>query len=138
MNSSEQEITIEGVIISSKTVRTANDSFPVAHIQSVHVLDDFEAWWGLVHYAILLVTFATMARDPSTIKRYLGWGIGILGIVYVFYRGIVRPTTIAVAITVGGRRHVLARFGAEELRPNSVTVAKSKATALAAAIQAIL
>ena len=138
MNTSETETTIEGIIISPKGVRTKNDSFPAAHIESVHVIDGFRAWLPFVYVLFWLVMCFRWIDHRFPEKRFFGWAVLVGTVIYLLYLIIVRPTTCAVAITVGGRRHILAQFKATEYRPDSVTAAKSKANSLADAIRCLL
>ena len=138
MNTSETETTIEGVIISSKAVRTKNDFFSTAHIESVHVLESFRAWQPFVVMLCWLGMGFLWINHRFPEKRFLGWAIVVGTAVYLLYYVIVRPMTCAVAIRVGGRRHVLAQFKATEFRPDTVTAAQSKASSLADAIRGLL
>ena len=82
MNTSETETTIEGVIISPKGVRTKNDFFPAAHIESVHVIDGFRAWLPFVYVLFWLVMGSLRIDHRLPEKRFLGWAILVGTVIY--------------------------------------------------------
>ena len=138
MDTQQPETTIEGVIITSKVVRTGDESFSAEHIQSVQTFEC--STWGnqaLLWFGWFMGIFNIFA--PWNVRYYyLGWVLVIGVPLYGLYLAIAGERTFAVAIMVGGRRHSLASFSARKLQPDQLSAAKAKAASVADAVQALL
>ena len=142
MSEPETEITIEGITITARSVRIGDDSYQVAHIQSVHLIEtsnwwDAPFWVNCLQVPVLVSLF--MVFDIDTRLQGIFWSVISLPLYISLMVRFAKTKTITVAIIVSGRRRILASFLAYKKRwvPNLETQ-RAKADTLRNAIQRVL
>ena len=134
---STRETKIEGVSISSLSVRTESDAYSTKHIESVHIIDNpgrlraFLLWSGM-----LVLCFAIPPSNKT--QEYGLYASELYFLAMILMASLGTKHTYGVAVSVRGRKHVLSRFVGSTKDPEKLAAAHSRAEALAQAIRKVL
>ena len=134
---STRETKIEGVSISSLSVRTESDAYSTKHIESVHIIDNPGRLREVLLWSGWLVFFLIIPPSNKS-KEYFYYAAAFCCFVVILMTSLGTKHTYGVAVSVRGRKHVLSRFVGSTKDPEKLAAAHSRAEALAQAIRKVL